>query len=175
MHETRSRLAHEPRTFRDLVEADLLRAERLVRQVHPDPIDPQFRIASPEGDWWIAMTLTDDPNERKRRLQLVRDFMAWKIAPSFILASELAAPDAVYAIGVTHRERAGCLALIERQPLAFGLPQWMEEAQLGHEIPALLPRGTVILSEARIAELKATFGARGTFPAVNLLTREVGA
>ncbi len=42
----------EPRTLLDLVRADLVRAERLIRKIHPDPIDPQFRIASPGGDWF---------------------------------------------------------------------------------------------------------------------------
>ena len=90
-----------PRTFRELVLADLYRGQRLVEKVHPDPIDPQFRIASPEGDWWIAMTLPDDTKQLQRRLDLVRDFMAWKLAPSFILVSELHEPDCVYGLEPT--------------------------------------------------------------------------
>jgi hypothetical protein len=41
-------LPHEPKNFRDIVEADLRRAARLVVKVQ-DAIDPQFRFASPEG------------------------------------------------------------------------------------------------------------------------------
>ena len=78
-----------PNTLKELVLADLERAQRLIRKVHPDPIDPQFRIASAEGDWWIGITLTENAKERARRLGLVSDFMAWKLSPGFILASEL--------------------------------------------------------------------------------------
>jgi hypothetical protein len=53
------RLVPEPRTFKELVEADLRRAARLVIKVQ-DEIDPQFRIATPEGDYWIAVTLPQD-------------------------------------------------------------------------------------------------------------------
>ena len=37
----------DPNTFREIVLADLYRGQRLVEKVHPDPIDPQFRIAMP--------------------------------------------------------------------------------------------------------------------------------
>lgn len=168
-------LPHAPRSFRDLVEADLRRAARLVASTHPDPIDPQFRIASAQGDWWIAITLTDDVAERQRRLMLVRDFMAWKLAPAFVLATELAEPDAVCAIGVSHRETIGCLARITRTPLAASAIEWLDAAQLGDEIPALLPRGSAALSEKRLAELEIWFGAAGKFPAVQIATGEVGA
>jgi hypothetical protein len=77
---------------------------RLVRKVHPDPIDPQFRIATPEVDWWIAITLTEDVKERERRLALVSDFMTWKFAPGFILASEPHEPDAILSVGIRHSD-----------------------------------------------------------------------
>ena len=162
------RLGHPPRSFRELVEADLRRAARLVARTHPDPIDPQFRIASPDGDWWIAITLTEDPTERERRLALVRDFMAWKLSPAFVLATELAEPDSVCAIGVSHREMIGCLARITRRPLSLGSIEWLDARQLGDDIPALLPRRAVTLSAARIGELEAWFGAAGRFPAVRI-------
>ena len=93
----------EPRTLKELVQADLERAQRLVRKVHPDPIDPQFRIASPERDWWIGITLTENAKESARRLALVSDFMAWKLSPGFILASELHEPDALFSLGCNTR------------------------------------------------------------------------
>ncbi len=42
------RLPHDPRSLRELVEADLRRAARLLIKIQ-DEIDPQFRIATPEG------------------------------------------------------------------------------------------------------------------------------
>jgi hypothetical protein len=44
------------KTLLELVQADLERAQRLIRKVQPDPIDTQFRIASPEG---VGITLTE--------------------------------------------------------------------------------------------------------------------
>ena len=43
-----------PATLDELVRADLERAQRLVRKVHPDPIDPQFRITTQEGDYGVS-------------------------------------------------------------------------------------------------------------------------
>ena len=56
-------LPHTLRNFREIVLADLLRAQRLIERIN-DEIDPQFRIASPEGDWWIGITLSDDQRAR---------------------------------------------------------------------------------------------------------------
>jgi hypothetical protein len=111
-----------PRTLKELVQADLERAQRLIRKVHPDPIDPQFRIASAEGDWWIGITLTENAKERARRLALVSDFMAMKLSPGFILASELHEPDAVLSMGMQHNDYWALISLIERKPLTFSPP-----------------------------------------------------
>jgi len=73
-----------PKNLNEMVLADMRRAMRLKRTVE-DEIDPQFRIASPEGDWWIGITLTNDAEERWRRLQLLSDFMAWKLSLGFVM------------------------------------------------------------------------------------------
>lgn len=39
--------------LRDLVLADLKRAQRLIERIEDD-LDPQFRIAAPDGDWWLG-------------------------------------------------------------------------------------------------------------------------
>src|SRR4026207_627528 len=103
-----------------MVLADLERAQRLIRKVHPDPIDPQFRIASAEGDWWNGITLTENAKERARRLGLVSDFMAWKLSPGFILATELHEPDALVSVGVRHNDYAALLSVILREPSTSG-------------------------------------------------------
>ena len=86
------RMVPEPRTFKELVEADLRRAARLIIKVQ-DEIDPQFRIATPEGDYHLAVTLARDPRDRMMMLRRVSAFMAWKKALGFVLASELHVPD----------------------------------------------------------------------------------
>ena len=42
----RAGMLKNPKNFREIVLADLYRGQRLVEKVHPDPIDPQFRIAT---------------------------------------------------------------------------------------------------------------------------------
>ena len=79
----------------DLAHHELERACGLVRKAHPDPIDPQFRILCVDGHLRIAITLTENAKERARRLALVSDFMAWKMAPGFVLTSEIHEPDAL--------------------------------------------------------------------------------
>src|SRR5262245_50212987 len=41
----------------ELVLADLERGQQLISKVHPDPIDPQFRIASPEADAYLLVAI----------------------------------------------------------------------------------------------------------------------
>jgi hypothetical protein len=163
-----------PQTLKELVQADLERAQRLIRKVHPDPIDPQFRIVSPEGDWWIGITLTENAKERARRLALVSDFMAWKLAPGFILASELHEPDAVLSLGLLHNDYYALISLIERKPLAFSAPKLVKRENMDAAMLKLLPRGSRTITTARAKELAQWFGPNGKFPAVHIETGAVG-
>ena len=147
--------------------ADLLRAQRLILRIQ-DQIDPQFRIASHEGDWWIGMTLEDNLENRKRQMQLVSRFMAWKLAPAFTMASELKVPDAIYCIGVSYDECHGVMSLITRNPTKFSEEGWLTRAQIGDEVPSLLPRGSLTVDARDIAEFDEWFGPGGKFPAVKI-------
>lgn len=160
-------LAHNPRNFREVVFADLLRAQRLILRVR-DQIDPQFRIASSQADWWIGMTLADDLRERDRQMQLVSKFMRWKLSPVFTLASELKEPDAVYCIGVSHHECVAVISMIVRNPLRFAPEHWLTKEQIGDDDPSLLPRGVSSLDGSAIAEMQEWFGPNGKFPAVRI-------
>ena len=162
-------LTHTPRNFREIVLADFLRAQRLILRVQ-DEIDPQFRIASPEGDWWIGMMLDKNLAERERQMRLVSRFMRWKLSPSFTIASELMEPDAVYCIGVSHRECHGVMSLITRNPIDFAPEQWLTREQIGDAIPSMLPAGATVLDTRAIAELEEWFGPSGKFPAVKIGT-----
>jgi hypothetical protein len=158
-------LPHSPRNFREIVLADLLRAQRVILRIQ-DEIDPQFLIASPDGDWWIAMTLQPDLAARRRQMRLISKFMAWKLSSAFTMASELMEPDAVICVGVSHRERYGVLSRIERTPLRFLPEQWLAPEQLDPEVLAMLPHGASSLIASEIAELEQWFGPNGKFPAV---------
>ena len=158
-------LPHPPRNFREVVLADLLRAQRLKIRV-ADEIDPQFRIASPERDWWIALTLDGERAERNQRMQLVSKFMAWKLSPSFTVAGELAEPDVVYCVGISHRECNGVVSLIKRDPLIFLPEHWLTLEQIDRDVLAMLPKGKTTLDIRTLME--DWFGPRGRFPALQI-------
>ena len=84
--------------LREVVRADIKRAQRFKRMVNDD-IDPQFRIAIPEGDWAIAVTLPDDLAERTNLLKLLSDRMLLHTAFAFTLANELIEPPALVCSG----------------------------------------------------------------------------
>jgi len=171
------RLPHEPRTFRELVEADLRRAGRLVVKVQ-DEIDPQFRIATPKGDFWLAVTLPSDADERRAMLRRIETFLAWKQAAAFTLACETYEPDAVYCVGVSPSERHACLARIRRAPKPwgsanFGPVEWLPESSIDPAIAALLPKGPRAMTPKEVSALDKWFGTEGKFPAVHIATGEV--
>lgn len=162
-----------PRTFKDLLMADLRRAQSLITKVHPDPIDPQFRIATPEGDYWIAITLTENAKERARRLALVSDFMAYKLSVGFTLTSEMHEPDCVLAVGLIRDEFDALVSVIDRTPMlgpapAFGTPKRVLRDNVDPVILALRPRGSRTITSAREKDLLQWFGPQGRYPAVPL-------
>jgi hypothetical protein len=154
-------------SFKELVVADLRRVQRLIERVGGE-INPQFRIASAEGDYWIGLALPDDEVERARRMALVSDFMALKCSPAFVLATEMKEPDAIVVVGVTHAERIGVISRITREPLTFAREEWLDKEALGNEISDLLPHGAREFSKERIAEIEAFFGDNGECPAVKI-------
>jgi len=161
------------RTLKDLLLADLQRAQNLVTKVHPDPIDPQFRIATPDGDYWIAITLTEKPKERSKRLALVSDFMAYKLSIGFTLASEMHEPDSVLAVGLLHNEFDALISLIDRKPKigttpTFGAIKRVRRAAVDPVILGLRPRGSRVITKSREKELQQWFGPDGKLPAILL-------
>ena len=172
----------EPRTFMELVEADMRRAARLIIKVQ-DEVDPQFRIATPEGDYAIAVTLSREPRGRTMMLRRVSAYMAWKKALGFILASELRVPDCVYALGVMRDEVVGCMARIVRTPKPwtaanFGAVEWIDRSLIGQEMIDLLPRSALgdagrAMSQTELTMLEKWFGRDGIYPAVHIETGEI--
>ena len=172
------RMTPEPRTFAELVEADLRRAARLIIKVQ-DEIDPQFRMSTPEGDYWIAVTLPTDVYERSKMLRRLSTFMAWKQVRTFSMACELNEPDAAYCVGIAPNERHHCLARIQREPRPwtstnFETIEWLATSSIDPAIVDLLPRGPRAMTPKEISALEKWFGTSGKFPAVHIPTREVG-
>ncbi|MGO9987007.1 MAG: hypothetical protein ACLPIX_22715 [Rhodomicrobium sp.] len=169
---------HDPRNFREVVEADLRRAARLVIKIQ-DEIDPQLRVATPEGDFHLAVTLPADPYGRKVILRNLALFMAWKQALGFTLASELYEPDSVYCVGLMGKERHACLARITREPKPwtaknFGAVEWLPDSSIDPMLADLLPRGAREMTSRDLATLEKWFGAKGKFPVVKIATGELG-
>ena len=164
---------HPPRDFREVVLADLLRAQRLKIRIE-DEIDPQFRIASPDGDWWIALTLDSDLTQRKRQMALISKFMASKLSPAFTMACELAEPDALCCVGVSHRECHGVMSHTRRDPLIFLPEHWLTPEQIDPDLLALLPRRETALDARTLMELKDWFGPRGRFLALQIAEWNIG-
>lgn len=117
------------------------------------------------------MTLDVDAEKRVHQMQLVARFMRRKMSSAFTMASELTTPDAVCCVGVSHHECHGVLSLISRSPTRFGAEQWLTRAEIGDEVPSLLPRGAATLDAAALRELDEWFGTSGRFPAVPIENR----
>jgi hypothetical protein len=171
-------LTHDPRNLRELVEADLHRGARLIIKTQ-DELDPQIRIATAEGDYWIAVTLPRDPYGRNVVLRNLSLFMAWKLALGFTLSSELIEPDAVYCLGVTLKERHACLARIKREPKPwtannFAAVEWLAESSIDPTLLDLLPRGAREMTSRDLVTLEKWFGTKGKFPAVKIESGEIG-
>lgn len=163
--------------FRGIVEADLRRAARLLVQVQ-DEIDPQLRVATKEGDYWIAATLPPDDYGRQAMLRRLATFMAWKQALAFTFAAELNEPDAVYCVGVSLREQFACLVPIRRVPkpwseASFGAIEWLPNATIDPAIAGLLPRTPRAMTPKEVSAMAKWFGKDGPFPAVHIPTGEV--
>ena len=170
-------LAKAPGSLREIVESDLRRAARLIVTIQ-DEIDWQIRMATPKGDYHLAIMMPDDPGDRTAMLRRLETFMAWKQASAFCLTVEMAEPDAVYAVGITRRHRVNCLSRINRSPQPwtaanFGPVEWFPEASIDPSLAALLPTGPRPMTPKQVASLEPWFGKTGRFPAVHVPTREV--
>lgn len=136
-------LPDPPPTFRDSVEVDLRRGARLIIK-HQDEIDWNLRLATPEGDYHLAVTMPSNEADRKSMLRRLETFMQWKQVMAFCLVVEVHEPDSVYAAGFSKTERIHCLSRITRTPKPwtaanFGPVEWLPEAAIDLAVAALLP------------------------------------
>jgi hypothetical protein len=122
-------------------------SERIVREGLE--VVPRFRVRTAAGgEYVIFAPLPDDLAERRRALQMVAAFMAWKLARGFIMAAETKAPDAIIAVAVSREAREGVLQTIARDPIGFGAPQWLDAAAIDPDLVALLPGRETVLDAA---------------------------
>ncbi|MEO1555854.1 MAG: hypothetical protein AAFS01_05450 [Pseudomonadota bacterium] len=135
------------------IEKALARSRGIISDGHE--ITPTFDIETLEGAYTVLCPLPDAHEVRIARLELVSRFMASKLTTSFVMATELAKPDAVTAVAVTRNTCLAGVQMISRNPVTFGAIEWIEDAdQIGDEIPALFPRKSVELSARDVADLE---------------------
>lgn len=123
-------------------------------------VTPRFLINLPSEDVTLFCPLPDDEAERSRRLNLVRTYMAAKLARGFVMSTELHEPDAISSVAVTRDGVAGGLRLIQREPFQIGQTIWLNRDQIGDDVPRLLPdryeelsAGDMALLERAVREL----------------------
>ena len=171
-------LSKVPGTLRELVEADVRRAARLIIKIQ-DEIDWQFRFATRQGDFHVAVTMAGSDTDRRMVLDHLRVFMVWKQALAFILATETL-DDHLYALGVAAHEAHHCRVPIQREPRPwssanFGEVEWLPPEAVDPELRSLLPSGLRALTPKEVSAMTAWFGRDGRFPAINMKTGEIGA
>lgn len=166
------------KSLREYVLADLQRAVRLMVRVQDD-IDPQFRIATPEGDVAIAVTLPEGSEARKALFGLLRRFCTWKQALGYTMTFNLAQPNALMTVGVSGKDAVGCMVRFEGEPgtyseVCFREAAWVAPDFISDDFLGLLPSRTATLTDDDLRELESWFGADGRFPAVNIATGRSG-
>lgn len=144
-----------------------------------DDIDPQLRIATPQGDIAVAVTFPDKIEERDSLLSVLRRFCAWKQALAYTMTFNLAQPNALMTVGVSATDAVGCILRFSGEPgtfseMSFEEPAWVTPNSIGEEFLSLLPERTSALSEDDLRELESWFGVEGRFPAVHIATGRSG-
>jgi hypothetical protein len=134
---------------------------------------PAWRIGCEDGDWLILTRFDPDkPAQRDRAIAIVKRFMVWKLARSFILTAEtgIGRIEAVIAIGASRSERLGVMQAIIRRNggVQFGPMQWPTPEQMDPLYWTLLPRREESLTAEEAAELQLMVGEAGEFPAWKL-------
>jgi hypothetical protein len=139
--------------YETIILEEIAFSEKIVRAGHD--VIPRFRILSHEGEFCVLLPLPSEEENRLKALRLIATFMALKLAVAFILACELAGPEALMALAV-HRQGAGgyILPFSRREPLSFGPRQPADPALAGAEILALLPAKETVLTGDQLRELE---------------------
>jgi hypothetical protein len=158
--------------LRDTMLAQLAIARRIVKDGHQ--VVPAWRIGCADGDWIVLTRFDHDaPGQRDRAVTLVKRFMAWKLAQSFILTTETwlgpvetrAGEEAIATVGASRTERLGVLQVIRRGigGVQFGPPLWLSPDQCDPEYWTLLPSRAESITAAELRSLAVLFAENGEF------------
>jgi hypothetical protein len=135
---------------------------------------PAWRITTPEGTFLIFTRFdAAKPEQREHAISLIRRFMVWKMATSFVLTAETwvvaDGEDALFIIGVSRHERLAALQRIKRSdPVGFSEPMWLAKHHVDDRYVDMLPGGETEITAEEAAKLASTFGKNGELPAERL-------
>lgn len=155
----------------------LATARRIIEDGHE--VIPAWRIEAPDGAFLVLTRFDPDkPGQSARAHHLIRRFMVWKLAQSFVLAAETwlgsgitrKGEEAVIAIGASRAERLGVLQRIRRTPrLAIGPFEWLAPGQMDDAYWRMLPAREESMTAGEARALALIFGEDGELPAQKVL------
>lgn len=142
-------------------------SEAIVRDGHE--VIPRLRIVAPREQFVILLRLPLDGVEHQQRINLVRLFMAWKMAIAFILSGERRDPHAISSLAVGRDGRHGIMRRIDRGPPFCLAPiAALAEANIERALTGLLPGKQTTMTKQMVAELEFVFGEDGAMPALRV-------
>lgn len=153
--------------FQKVVLAELERGIRLKLAAGTE-LDPQFRLATPEGDYAVAVTLPNDPAGRAEMFAYLADLFRWKQVGAFTMVAEAVSLRGVIASGVRYGETACAVAPLLAEdavsPESYGAVSWFGAEAVGNDIISLLPSGRAEMTADEVRKLEEMFGRKGRFP-----------
>ena len=144
---------------------ELALSERLIRG--GSDVLPRFRIFAPEGQYVVFMPPPEGSDEAARRMILMSEFMAWKMAIGFVFSAELKDPRAIASYCVMRAITLGFMRRVSwRAGLAFGATEALDPERFATKLLALLPPRQTTLTFSDCDELARVFDEdEGELPA----------
>jgi hypothetical protein len=152
----------------DIMLEQLSIARRLIEA--GENVVPAWRIQTPDGSFLVLTRFDHDkPQQGVRALHLMKRYMTWKMATSYVTTAEIClgpeltrkGPEALSVVGVSRNERRAAIQRIQRKPLSFGEIEWLQPEQVDYTLFGLLPETASSLTHIDIMELEIFFGPDG--------------
>ena len=124
---------------------------------------PAWRIQTPEGPFLVLTKFDQAKIEQgARALHLLKRFMTWKMATSYVTTAEIwlgpeltrKGPEALSVVGVSRNDRRAAIQRIQRNPLSFGEIEWLTTRAGGLYAFLLAAR------DGKLAHARRHYGAR---------------
>lgn len=164
--------------LKEIVQLDLERAKGLIKQIYPSPIDPQFRLLTETGEFWLGITLSEDMGKRTEQIFMILQLMSAKKTLAYTMCAETNKPDGITSFGQSMfggiKNLYGLQETINRTPLSFTNRKTLNDDQLeayGSMLP-LFSNTAVVVTDELEKELNKWFGNNGNFPLVPIIQKK---